>query len=564
MSNVFDQFDKVVPAGAGRGIQGGPTAEQVQTNVFDKFDAAPVIPNKIQPEDAYIHPTATASDLHTFAKAIGLNTDIIPESAYEEAAKINAKYDMNFKSSSNVGEGELKFVQDLGNKIATVWRNPAEQETAKLLQAIDRSNAQQKGLDKQNITDGQYNAPTSEKIGYGVAGAMAAAPVAGAIPAIPGAGVLPMIGNTAIQGGVFGAIGNPNNMVTGGATGAVLGGVLGGTVAGVVGGTKLVADKVITPVAKQAAKLLVKDPEAATGAVTAANKMGVGESIGVSEIAPSTGNVLSKGSFSGNKIAQNKVDVANTAPEKAVVSLTESAGGKGSDWATPLANDPLLNAKNVTNSEWSKNWSEILQKEGAISTLNSSDNVKMSIELATAPEVTAAYKHLSESGKLAIQSAMVEKAKIAATDAAGKVDFKIMSNEINKLSKSLPGVVNKDALALDGLGKYFELVGNIPVGRGTDASTKILLGGGSAVASGGSSIPGTILMSKIADFLLKSPKARDSLMWLAKTKDASQIADIISTINNNYKNVSDPVLKDIITNFGPTVAKHAIKHITKK
>ena len=318
----------------------------------------------IHPEQVSIPQTADESGLRQAASAMGFNPDLIAKSSvynFKDALKDNST-PQGYQSgllysgmsrdsdlSQNLNQGVSDYAQDLGNKVASLWRSPEDQEGAKFKQALQQSNfasRQMHGQDNNPIT-GDYSKPLSQQIGYmgsGLAtGALASGLGGAAIGATGigaalgagasavgdalgiGAGVAKLgssIASGAASGAAVGALSEPTDMTHGATTGAVIGAGLPVLGAGLKAGA--------SGLLKAAGPVISMSPDAGE-IVNTARALDLDKLVGAADLNKNLGELQGVGShipyigratgFSGTM--EGKLPIAQSIPQKAADLLSK-------------------------------------------------------------------------------------------------------------------------------------------------------------------------------------------------------------------------------------------------
>jgi len=395
-------------------------------------------PQTVLPEQTHIDPQAGEDGLRQAAKAWGLNPDLIAKSSvynFKDANKDNSTslgYNSDFIDTlahvagvgQNFNQGAVNFAQDLGNKVATIWRDPSDQEGAKFATMLRQSNftqRQMKGEDVDPIT-GAYDKPLSQSAGYMAGGLLASGPlaeaagpyvagalgggklvagggeallvdpgvlmdgvvrnavgdeVAGAVGDAAGASkFLPGVASNAAQGAIYGGVGDPNHPVEGAISGALVGGALPVVGAGLgVAGEKI---------GQKLAGALIPNPEEAKEVVRMAGVLDLDKMVGLSEVSPQlgklqdwTGHTTVLDTLTGaGKSIKEKAALAKTLPDKLihVFDRPEKYGweqGNWVDWANEASRNPTTGE--IDLSVLGKKYIDFakdLEDAGAVNTLD--------------------------------------------------------------------------------------------------------------------------------------------------------------------------------------------------
>jgi hypothetical protein len=473
-------------------------------------------PKVVKPEETYIHPNATKDDLVRAAKLWGLDPKLIAQSKnynFDAALKDNQKplgYDADLIDTGlskvgvgqNFNQGMVEQMQSLGNKLATVWRNPADQEAAKFEQMLRQSNftqRQMKGEDNSQYNGG-YDAPLSRGAGKLTSGVLAAAPVA-----ITAGAALPVVGAGAIalpvEGAIYGAIGSPEDMTGGAVAGAVTGGLFKAAGMG----------------AKAAARGLNPNGAAAGDVIGTAKALGADRAVGMAE-ATGSAPISSIQAFAARTpFVKSLSGVGTAVPEKAAVAQT--IPGNAVKALQGGADD----------------WGSVLSKEVDVSKLPLQNPLAMS----------PIYSGLSADGKNAALAGMLETAA-KSTTTNGVVDLGALASKVSDIHKTLgisgQALKGEQAWTLQGLEKLLQSTSKLEDLASTvkPSDTLNVIGVGILLREVGHALSNPIgaatdligakIGDKVFSWLLNSPASRDALIRLSGAKTTAQIAEGVAGV----------------------------------
>ena len=527
-------------------------------------------PASYKPEEVHIAPDLPiASKLSALAHT-GIDIDLAKQSSNYDPKAIDQQYKdknpglVNNAATSigssvpvvgetvgNVERGVGHFMGDVGTAVANTVRSPADQEYAKLQDAINR-NIQEQLINKGKNIDaqGNYSSPTGEKVGYGAsalgAGIAGGEVTAAALPEVTATG-LPGVGlRTARAAGIgagAGAASEPTDPTHGAEVGAVTAGVLH-PIGEAVGAT---GKAIINKVNK--------------------NKAGAAEVAETGDTLGSMRNATTPTSVAFGNPNMTGAETIGKIPYvgsflKDVFGASKSQGlnwSKGSS-AADVALDQMGTDANVlrkAGQPTTGSWQDVLKNEDAI---------KANPSAAYDPKQFATiYPKLSDQGKQAAITGMFKAslAKNGVVDADGNLAGYNLAGVSSDLKNILETTKNQtfakgeQKWTLQGLQKYLEA--SQPKGMNLspanvskmsaqdDASlwhpvmTAVktgVIGLADEVASGlGFHIPGVIALAKaqaayrLANMAINNRAVRNGLINLSVAKTPGQISTAMQSVN---------------------------------